>query len=110
MSAAAQTARDRARQRANEVRSARADLKRRIAADQIDLPGLLEAVGPRSLAEQTMGGMRVVELVRAVPGIGEVTAERILQDSRIYARQRVDELTPKLRRGLAARIRKEVEG
>lgn len=59
--------------RANEIRYARADIKRRIAIGQADARALL--LDPPPFAE----GMEVADVVESVPKVGPVKRDKILR-------------------------------
>lgn len=64
-------------QKANEVRTARAELKRRIKKGEVD---------PRELFAQPppeLGTMKIADLLPAVPKIGRVKAQKIIKRNKI---------------------------
>lgn len=78
--------------KAAEARSARADIKRRVAsgelpfADAIDLPGASR--------------IPVIQLIAAVPGYGRVKSARLMHDLGISGSRRVGGLGCRQREGL----------
>lgn len=86
------------------VRSRRAALKRAIAADAIDVALLLEGDVDEA-TEQIALGMRIADLVNAVPGVGHEAAGRVLEGGNPMSR--LGELTTARRRQLAEQLRKE---
>lgn len=93
----------------NAVKSRRAQIKRAIAAGQIDVPALLEGAGDEEVEREALG-MKVADLVSAIDGIGDVTVLKVLiQSEIIIASQRLADLTTERRRRLAAEIRKETQ-
>jgi hypothetical protein len=60
-------------ERANEIRSYRAQLKRDVKAGEVMVPGLLLQVPPE------LETMRIQELLRAIPRWGRVKTDRTLR-------------------------------
>lgn len=111
MSAQAKLAeqRRRAAKKGTEVRSRRAALKAEIASGDADLAELLRgtvtpgddvAVEREILAEE----IRVGELVRAVPGIGPMTASDLLEAVSIDGSRPLCEVSTEKRAALAAAL------
>lgn len=95
--------------RGTEVRSRRAELKRRVAAGRLDLERLLR--GDAQEADETTAlDIRVGELLRAIPGIGETTADAIVDATPCGLDARLGTLTLKRRLALADALRKETHG
>jgi hypothetical protein len=86
--------RRRALAQANEVRSARATLKKQLAAGTIQLAPILAA--PPAVLQTT----RLRDLLIAVPKIGPVKAARILAHCRIAHSKTLGGLTDRQRREL----------
>lgn len=93
---------------ATQVRSRRAEIKRRIKAGEIDVPALLEGDAGEDV-ETTALEMAVTSLIAAIDGIGLVAVGRICGDLPIHAHTRLNSLTIAQRRALAERIRKELQ-
>lgn len=87
--------------RATEVRSRRAALKREIAARPELAREVLEGRADHG-SMSTAGDMKVADLVRAVPGIGDVAAAAILDG--IPTNARLWALTMERRREIAGRL------
>jgi hypothetical protein len=77
--------------RGTEVRSRRAALKRRVEAGTLDLSRLLTGSAAES-DEETALDMRIGELLRAVPGIGDATAREICSRSNVEPDARLSTL------------------
>jgi hypothetical protein len=86
----------RALAKANEVRVARAQLKRAVAAGRIELARLV--VEPPSCAQTA----KVRELLLVVPGIGPARADRVLAHCRIAQAKTVAGLSDRQRAELVA--------
>jgi hypothetical protein len=91
--------RARARDRALAVRRLRAEWKARLADGTADLPALLEA----SALDPALAGMRVVEALGALPGVGPKGVARILEDAGIAPSRRLRGLGPRQRAALLTR-------
>lgn len=61
--------------RANEVREWRADLKARLRAAEVRLVEVFEE------GDDRLEGMKVLDLIRAIPSVGSVTAESWLRSA-----------------------------
>jgi hypothetical protein len=86
-------------QQANEIRQARAQLKRELAAGTADL-ALILTQPPAFLAT-----MRVHDLLLMLPKIGPVRAGRILSQSQISQNRTVGGLSERQRSALTERLR-----
>lgn len=78
-------------QRANKVRVYRAKLKRDIKAERVSVDALL-ADPPAEIAT-----MKVYELLRAMPKVGRIKADKALRKSRTSPSKTVEGLTPRQR-------------
>lgn len=97
--------------RGTEVRSRRADLKRRIREGEVDVPALLDGVGAQE-DERIALDMPVYQLALAAPGVGEsALVDLALQGFvvELHASTRLAHLTIQQRQTLAAALRKEIE-
>ena len=92
-------ARLRASRSAVEARRVRADWKNRLCSGEADLSGLLAAAEH----DVALAGMRVVDALAALPGIGPRSVERILTACGIAASRRLRGLGPNQRAALLAR-------
>ena len=79
---------------ANEVRTARSRLKEQLKQGVVSLDSLFEDY-PSCLATA-----KVTELVRALPGYGQVRADKLLTECRISPAKTVAGLTPRQRQTL----------
>ncbi len=86
-------ARRRALLAAAEARRSRADWKLRLASGEVGLSDLFEAAD----ADPALAGMRITDALRALPGVGPVGVEQILEASGIASTRRL--------RGVGARQR-----
>lgn len=99
------------RERGTEVRSRRADLKKRIRAGDVDIPDLLEGKGNEE-DERTAMDMPVVVLSIAQPGITETSLVDLSLNGfafELHMTTRLGHLTIRQRADLAAALRKEIE-
>lgn len=87
-------------QRANEVRVARAQLKRHLAAGERRLDELLDQV------PEFARGAKIFDLVRAVPKLGPVRARQLLVHCGISETKTVGGLTERQRAELIAVLRR----
>ncbi|WP_146338559.1 integration host factor, actinobacterial type [Nesterenkonia sp. NBAIMH1] len=95
-----QEERDRAREKALEARSARAQVKREFGAGALSFTQVLE----RADAEEAIARLRCTELLEALPGIGRVTAVRICDELGVSVNRRLGGLGVKQRRALTDRL------
>lgn len=92
-----------------EVRSRRADLKRRIKEGSVDVPALIQGDGSED-DERVALDMPVLRLAIVMPGI---TTDQLLELSKngfafeLHLTTRLGHLTVRQRRALAAALRKE---
>ena len=92
--------RARARTKALQARQARAELKAAFAADEI---GLVD-VFARADAEEAIARLRTVDLLLALPGVGEVRAQEAMAGCGISPRRRLRGLGRRQREALIAYI------
>lgn len=92
--------RARALERATAARRRRADLKRRLKRGDLSI-GAVIAEGPRDPA---VAQLRVVELIESMPGVGRVTADRIMGELGIARSRRVRGLGPLQAKALTGRF------
>ena len=85
--------------RANEIRSARASLKKELASGRVRLESVLAQ--PPAFA----AAARVSELLLAVPGFGPVRATRLLAHCQIPYRKTAASLSGRQRDALIAQLR-----
>lgn len=91
------------------VRSARAEIKRQIKAGRLDAAALIAGELDGNV-EQTALGMRVGELVAAVPGVtGNRTIAVAIAAELLTLDRRLGELTIRQRTALAEAIREETD-
>lgn len=91
-------------QRANEVRTRRAQLKRDLKAGRVD------PVQPLTRTPEWVDTMKVFDLLLAVPKVGRIKALKALQRCQIAASKTVGGLSERQRRELVARLRASSEG
>lgn len=91
----------RALDKANRVRLARADLKRRVAAEEIDAA---EVLLTRPWQAESM---TVSELLMSQRRWGRTRARRLLLSQGVPENKRIETLTERQRRGLAAHLRQK---
>jgi hypothetical protein len=85
--------------RANEVRSARGQLKEELQHGRGDLAPLIE--DPPSF----LRAARISDILRALPGYGPVKVEKLLTACRISPSKTVAGLTPRQRKELAQALK-----
>lgn len=85
-------------ERANEVRSARARLKRDIAAGRADVAAVADVL--RNPPEWLLSG-KVYDLLLAMPRVGRVRTVKLLERARVSPVKTVGGLTPRQREELA---------
>jgi hypothetical protein len=95
---ARQSERRRALVRANEVRSARSELKRRVSAGELSAAQIVLAP-PRDASSWPL-----VELLRSQRGWGEAKSRGFLAEHQIDGRKPIGALTDRQRRLLAAQL------
>ena len=86
--------------RANEIRTARANLKRDLKAGRASINDLL--LGP----PEFLGTAKVMDLLLAVPKYGRVKANKILQQCRISPSKTIGGLSPRQRAELVSMLRR----
>ncbi|MGO1182076.1 MAG: integration host factor, actinobacterial type [Micrococcaceae bacterium] len=74
-----------ARRKAIDARTERAELKRALASGAVTLEEVLE----RADRQEAIGRMRTFDLLIALRGIGEVRAEKIMNDCEISLNRRL---------------------
>lgn len=77
--------RNEAQRKAITARTERAELKRALAAGDVTLEHVLE----RADQDESIGRMRTFDLLIALRGIGEVRAEKIMQECEISLNRRL---------------------
>ncbi|WP_150462868.1 integration host factor, actinobacterial type [Nesterenkonia ebinurensis] len=92
-----QEERDTARKKALAARSERAEVKRGFGAGTLSF----EAVLKRAEGSDAVARLKTIELLEALPGVGRVTATRILEDLGISVNRRLGGLGVKQCRALA---------
>lgn len=90
----------RALERANEIRSKRAQLKRDLKAGKVRIDGLL--LDPPEWVQSA----KVFDMILAVPKYGRVKANRILQQCRISPSKTIGGLSERQRGELVAHLRR----
>ena len=86
--------------RANEIRTARANLKRDLKAGRASINDLL--LEP----PEFLGTAKVMDLLLAVPKYGRVKANKILQQCRISPSKTIGGLSPRQRAELVSMLRR----
>ncbi len=81
-------------QKAVQVRSERARLKKDLKSGALDLQTILNLDG------NVVGRMKVVTILESLPKFGKVRARKVLDEIGINELRRVQGLTPRQRRGL----------
>lgn len=89
------------------ARSRRAVIRHHITNGQISVPRLLEGHEPEDVEAEAMN-MRVAVLLEQVPGIGQPTVDKILNDAGCPPARRLGELTTAARSRIAAAVRNEI--
>lgn len=82
------------------ARAARAEAKARLKAGELSMPELLA----RAEQDSQLGGMRVHELIAALPGYGPARTAALMRRLRIAESRRIRGLGPKQRVALLASI------
>lgn len=84
--------REQARQAANQARSRRADLKRRIHALELGVAELVVGDVPPADAD-VANELRLFELLEQIPGVGEATVDEILEAARVQGHRRLGSIS-----------------
>lgn len=95
--------------RGTEVRSRRAHLKRRVREGSVDVPALLDGVGPED-DELVALAMPLYQLAAAIPGLGDEALLSLSTNgfaAELHPTTRLADLTVRQRRALADALRKE---
>ncbi len=82
-------------QKAVQVRSERAQLKRDLKSGTLELQDLLKRDG-----DNVVGKMKVVTILESLPKFGKIRARKVLEEIGIAELRRVQGLTPRQRQGL----------
>lgn len=93
-----QEERDSARKKALAARVERADVKKGFGAGTLSFEDVLGKAG----ASEAVARMKTIELLEALPGVGRVTATKILEDHGVSVNRRLGGLGVKQRGALAA--------
>nr|WP_232532835.1 integration host factor, actinobacterial type [Nesterenkonia alkaliphila] len=91
-----QEERDTARKKALAARSERAEVKRGFGAGTLSFESVLQ----RADSSEAVARLKTIELLEALPGVGKVTATRILEDLGVSVNRRLGGLGVKQRRAL----------
>ncbi|RJN31145.1 integration host factor, actinobacterial type [Nesterenkonia natronophila] len=95
-----QQERDTARQKALAARAERAEVKRGFGAGTLSFAEVLERAG----SSEAVARLRTIELLEALPGVGRVTATRILEDLGVSTSRRLGGLGVKQRKALTEHL------
>ena len=87
--------------KAAEARKARAELKGELKSGKRTL-----RAGARSVSDDTVGKMKVSDVLESLPGVGKVRAAKIMEELDITASRRVRGLGAKQREQLLAKFAK----
>lgn len=98
----------RAYQRSARVRSARRELKDAAKRGDVDL--LLVLAGNDPKWDTVAAGMKLEDLLLAIPSVGPITVREVLEDVGVSGVVRVGELTYALRARSAERLRLALDG
>ena len=85
-------------EKAAETRRARAEIKEQLKSGRITLSKVLDAAE----TDDTIGKLRVLALLQALPGIGRVKAVQLMEKLKISASRRLRGLGNQQRRALLA--------
>jgi transposase len=83
-------------EKAAEVRKARAELKEQLKQGKITLAAVLDRVE----ADDVVGKLRVSDVLKAMPGIGKIRAEQIMEKLKIADSRRLRGLGDQQRKAL----------
>lgn len=95
-----QEERDGARKKALAARSERAEVKRGFGSGDLSFEQVLERAG----SSEAVARLKTIELLEALPGVGRVTATKILEDHGVSVNRRLGGLGVKQRRGLGVHL------
>ncbi|WP_300342960.1 integration host factor, actinobacterial type [Nesterenkonia sp.] len=95
-----QQERDTARQKALAARAERAEVKREFGTGALSFPQVLTAAD----TSEAVARLKTIELLEALPGVGRVTATRILEDLGISINRRLGGLGVKQRQALTEHL------
>jgi len=73
--------------KAQEMRSKRMELRKKLKAGEVTLPDLMKQVD-----DEVVGRMRVRYLLESLPQVGKITAEKIMQEIGIDESRRIQGL------------------
>ena len=93
-------------EKAAQARQARAELKDRLKHSATTLREILDA----GASDEVIGKLKVVALLEAMPGVGKVRAQRIMEKLDISPSRRVRGLGAKQRTALEAEFATEAGG
>lgn len=96
--------RDAARKKALDARVERAQLKKDFNKGNIDFPEVLKRAGD----SEAVARLKTIELLEALPGVGRVTAMRILDEQGVSVNRRIGGLGAKQRAGLTKYLEKHL--
>ncbi len=87
--------------KAAAARRKRAEVKRRVADGEATIEGVLA----ESRSDRVVAAIRVGELVRSVPGVGDVRARRAMEQAGIAPDRRIRGVGQRQREALVAAVR-----
>lgn len=93
-------------EKARRARRERADVLARIKAGALNLPELFEMVDANP--DSAIGRARVEKVLRALPGIGVVTASRLMGEVGILESRKVAALRGRQRADLLVRVNEKI--
>lgn len=95
--------RTQAREKATAARVTRAELKARLKSGKTTVSDVVNGMA----ADEAVGRLKVVDLLKALPGVGEVRAAGIMNDVGIATTRRVRGLGVHQRRALIEHLAKQ---
>lgn len=95
-----QEERDTARQKALAARVERAEVKRGFGAGTLSFEQVLAAAD----SSEAIARLKTIELLESLPGVGRVTATRVLEDLRVSVNRRLGGLGVKQRKALSEHL------